>query len=559
MRYRSLAAFGISLALIGVGARAYAVDQEDDDAAPAQGAKGAKGTETGDDASDDAKGSADESPKKKSKASSASDDAKHEIEETPPDAQGDFEATMAGRIVPAKESDGRPPVYGKRSDWVIDPYGYARLDAIEDSTESFADGIQPNLIQRAGTYAGDHPRTIVTARDSRLGVYVVAPTYQGIKSSSQIEFDFYGLVPTDARIHDSVVFGPVRIRLAYLKLETPIFDVFAGQYYDLFGWNGSFYVGTVGYLGVPAEVYHRNPQLRIQKTLHLGPLEVTAAVAAVRPGDRDSGLPEAQGGLKIAVPGWSGAATAGFGRPFLSPLSIGVSGLYRAFVLPVFRAEPGSESVTTYGWGAAVQAVVPVIPVKKLVDRGNALTLVGEYTIGTGIADMYTFMDGGSRLPVLPNPSLAQPAAIYPSNIDPGLVTFDRNFNLKTINWQALVGNVQYFLPIDHGRVWVQGTYSRIWSNNIKDLTPFASWGGIFTEMDYYDGNLGIDITPAIALGLSFQSVHQTFGDLSVPTPVYGAIPTPGMVGQGLSVPGTGGVAASARNNRGQVSMAFYF
>ena len=77
--------------------------------------------------------------------------------------------------------------------------------------------------------------------------------------------------------------------------------------------------------------------------------------------------------------------------------------------------------------------------------------------------------------------------------------------------------------------------------------------------MDYFDGNLGFDITPAIAFGLSFQSVHQTFGDLSVPTPVYGAIPTPGMVGTGLSVLNTGGVAASARNNRGQVSMAFYF
>src|SRR5579872_2703983 len=116
----------------------------------------------------------------------------------------------------------------------------------------------------------------MTARDSRLGVFVAAPTYQGIKSSSQIEFDFYGLVPTDARIHDSVVFGPVRIRLAFLKLETPIFDVIAGQYYDLFGWNGSYYVGTVGYLGVPAEVYHRNPQLRLEKTLRFGNLELTA-------------------------------------------------------------------------------------------------------------------------------------------------------------------------------------------------------------------------------------------------------------------------------------------
>ncbi|HTA20416.1 MAG TPA: hypothetical protein VK989_14090, partial [Polyangia bacterium] len=366
MRYRSLAAFGISLALIGSAARARAADQEDDDAASTKAnekgkdsnwsgesgavnkAKANGGERTSDDAADD---TSDDAANTKSKK--ASDRERGDAKDTPVEAQGDVEAVMSARIEAAKESDGRPPVYGKRSDWVFDPYGYARLDAIEDSTESFQDGIQPNLIQRAGTYAGDHPRTIMTARDSRLGLYVVAPTYQGIKSMSQIEFDFYGLVPTDARIHDSVVFGPVRIRLAYLKFETPIFDVIAGQYYDLFGWNGSFYVGTVGYLGVPAEVYHRNPQLRIEKKLHLGPIDVTAAIAAVRPGQRDSGLPEGQAGLKIAVPGWSGAATAGFGRPFLSPLSIGVSGLYRAFELPVFRAEPGSESVKTYGWGAA--------------------------------------------------------------------------------------------------------------------------------------------------------------------------------------------------------------
>jgi hypothetical protein len=77
--------------------------------------------------------------------------------------------------------------------------------------------------------------------------------------------------------------------------------------------------------------------------------------------------------------------------------------------------------------------------------------------------------------------------------------------------------------------------------------------------MDYFDANLGFDITPAIALGLSFQSVHQTFADTSDPTPVYGAVPTPNMLGQGLTIPGTGGVAATARNNRAQLSLAFYF
>jgi hypothetical protein len=152
---------------------------------------------------------------------------------------------------------------------------------------------------------------------------------------------------------------------------------------------------------------------------------------------------------------------------------------------------------------------------------------------------------------------MAAPAIQYPANVDPGLVTFDRSFNLKTISWRALVAGFQYHLPVDAGRVWLSGTYSRIWSDDIKELTPFTSWGAIFTKMEYIDANVGIDITPAIALGLSFQTVKQTFADVSAPTPVYGQIagPTLGIP----TVPGTGGVAASARNNRGQLSIALFF
>jgi hypothetical protein len=458
---------------------------------------------------------------------------------------------------PARAVATRPAVYGERSEWSIQPYGYARLDAIEDSTQSFEDGIQPNLIQRVGTYRGDHRRTIFTARDSRLGVFIGAPEFQGIKSSAQIELDFYGLVPTDARRHDSVVFGPTRIRLAYLKLETPILDVVAGQYYDLFGWNGSFYPATVGYLGVPAEIYHRNPQLRLEKKLRTGDLELTVAAAAVRPGQRDSGVPDGQGGIKLAYAGWSGASMPGFGRPNLSPISVGVSGMYRRFEVPAFRSEPGSSAVKGSGYGIAVNVLLPIIPVKDIKDRSNGLTATGEFSRGTGIADMYTFMDGGSRFPLLPNPSMSAPAIQYQANVDPGLVTFDRNFDLKTIDWQGFVAGLQYYLPIGGGRVWLAGIYSQIKSDNIKKLTPFPSYGGIFTKMEYIDANVGIDITPAVALGLSFQTVKQTFADVSPPTPVFGAVPAE--MPNGLVVPGTGGVAASARNNRGQLSMALYF
>jgi hypothetical protein len=451
----------------------------------------------------------------------------------------------------------RPPVYGKRDDWFIDLYGYARFDAIEDSTQSFEDGIQPNLVARAGTYKGDHRRSTLTAKDSRLGVFVGAPAFEGIKSSAQVELDFYGLVPSDARRSDSVIFGPVRIRHAFVRLETRVVDVIAGQYHDLFGWGSFYYPATVAYLGVPGEIYHRNPQLRVEKKVSAGELEVVGALAAVRAGQRDSGVPDGQAGVKIAYNGWAGAAKPGFARPTLAPISIGVSGIYRRFEVPAFRAEPGSESVKTSGYGLAASALLPVIPIKTIEERNNALTLTAEFSTGTGIADMYTGMDGGSRFPLLPNPSMAAPAVQYAANVDPGLVTFDRTLTVKSINWRAVVAGLQYHLPIGKGRVWIAGLYSRTWSDNIKTLTPAPSWGGIFTKMEYIDASLGVDVTPAVALGLSFQTVKQTFGDVSPPTPVYGQI-----AGATLGIPtvaGTGGVAASARNNRGQLSIALFF
>jgi hypothetical protein len=522
MKYRSLGAFAISMALSTASTNAHAQNEDEKESAVE---------------SDQQQKNTLRSPAK-------------------PEADGDAEPEpdqKSEAVGPAS----RPVTYGARSDWFIEPYGYVRFDAIEDSTQSFEDGIQPNLIARVGTYKGDHRRTLFSARDSRFGYFIGAPTVGNIKSYGQIELDFFGIAPMEVRRHDSVVFGPMRIRHAFVKVETPVVDLVAGQYYDVFGWGPYFYPSTVGYMGVPAQVYHRNPLLRLQKTIELGDLEAVLAVAAVRPGQRDSGVPEGQAGLKIAYKGWRGPAMSGFGIPELSAISIGLSGLVREFEAPVFRPEPASESLKARGYGLVANVLLPLIPAEDINDRGNSLTLTGEFSIGTGIADMYTFMDGGSRFPSLPNPSLAAPAPQYQANVDPGLVTIDRALKLKTINWQAFVVGAQYYLPINDGKVWLSGIYSRVWSDNIKSLTPMPSWGAIFTKMEYFDANLGFFLTPAMAVGLSLQSVKQTFGDVSNPRPVYGEV-----ADEMLGIPvvdGTGGVPASARNNRAQLSIAFFF
>jgi hypothetical protein len=77
--------------------------------------------------------------------------------------------------------------------------------------------------------------------------------------------------------------------------------------------------------------------------------------------------------------------------------------------------------------------------------------------------------------------------------------------------------------------------------------------------MEYIDGSVGVAITPAVSLGLSFQTLKQTFADVSPPTPVFGA--TADYVNGATlpTTPGTGGKQASARNNRAQLTLAFFF
>jgi hypothetical protein len=171
----------------------------------------------------------------------------------------------------------------------------------------------------------------------------------------------------------------------------------------------------------------------------------------------------------------------------------------------------------------AVNAFLPVIPVRVAGRRGNTLSVTGEFSTGTGISDLYTGLTGGALFPLLPDPSGGLvPPPIYRPNIDSGIVTYDANGNLQTIDWRAAVIGAQYYLPFHDGQFWVSANVSRLQSANLLALSPEASRGGIFIQQDYVDGNLFGTLTPVVQAGLSYQLTQQTFGDFpfSGPHPV---------------------------------------
>jgi hypothetical protein len=415
---------------------------------------------------------------------------------------------------PAEPLNATEPPSAEPTSFAASLYGFVEFDMMRDSTQSFSEAIVNNTMARPSTGAGDNPRTQFTARNSRLGFKLAAPDAGPVKTSAQVEMDFFGNQPTPSSDDAVVTSAAVRMRHYFVKFETPVVDVLAGQYHDLFGWGGAgFYPNTVAFLGVPGEIYHRDPQLRVSKTFEGRAVTLDLAGAAVKPAQRDAEIPDFQGGVRLAWNGWKGVSAQGASSAKAAPLAIGLSGLTRHFRVPAFsqmQANPREKN----GWGAAVNVFVPLIPARSAEDLSNALSLTGEATMGAGIANLYTGLTAGVLFPSLPNPLMLLPVPSFNPDVDQGLVTYDAAGNLHTLNWKAIVLGLQYHLPFGMGRrLWASVLVSRIQSNNAAALTPIQGLPAIFTKAEYVDGNLFFAPTPTAQIGASVQTERQTFGD----------------------------------------------
>src|SRR6266567_727671 len=64
---------------------------------------------------------------------------------------------------------------GAAADWKLTIYGFAEADVIRDSTRSFNDGLNNNVVAHPNTQANHQPRLQFTIRNSRLGFRSEAP------------------------------------------------------------------------------------------------------------------------------------------------------------------------------------------------------------------------------------------------------------------------------------------------------------------------------------------------------------------------------------------------
>jgi hypothetical protein len=430
-------------------------------------------------------------------------------------------------------ADSPEGVTWRASGWDVTLYGYAALDIMVDSTQSFGIASGNQIVQRRGTPRGNNGQAQGTARDSRIGMRLAPPMIGSVRASVNIETDFNAPAPIEYTEANSVTNASLRMRHYYMKVESPVVDFIAGQYHDLFGWGGKgFYPSTLAFLGITGEIYHRKPQVRVSKTFGTD-IEFEVAAAALAPVQKNGGYPDVEAGLRLGFNNWTGTRQQAYGQPAVGGAGLGVSAVGRHFEVANFIENP-STTVPGTGYGIAGNIFLPIIPASDAKHRSNSLSFIGEYSRGTGISDMYSDLTGGLLFPALPNSmdrmDPTNPPPVYTPNIDSGIVTFDGDRRLRTANWEGFVLNLQYYLPIANGRVWIAGTHSEMRSTNIKDITPLPGWGGIYTHSFYNDGSLFVAITDQIQLGLGYQRVHQWLGD-----------------------------GVTATNNRGQLGLNMFF
>jgi hypothetical protein len=424
----------------------------------------------------------------------------------PPPPPSSPPATMAplDAVAPSGPPPANAPVPVKGK-WSPVLYGFVELDTIRDSTQSLQEPAGNGAIQRPETFAGSHPRAMFGVRNSRIGIRLTAPEFEGIKVSGVLEMDFLGNQPpgiTEVAFFSNPGF---RVRHFMLKVESHYVDFLFGQYWQLFGWQSSYHPAAVEIQGLPAQVFSRTPQARLSHPFKSGGLTVEAAVAAARPPERDSGIPDGQAGLRVMFSGRKALHTVGGAATSVDPFGIGVSGVFRQFVMPELVAAPVATR-SANGWGVSIDTLLPLIPA-TLDERGNGLTLTGSFVVGSGIADLYTGLTGGIPAPSYPMPAMGT-ALAFP--VDAGLVAFDGAGALRTIDWTSYIAGVQYFLP-PAGTFFLSANYSHMSSKNILQLAPGPA--GVFTRSDWIDGNVFYDLTPAVRFGLEYAYFRQTRGD----------------------------------------------
>jgi hypothetical protein len=182
---------------------------------------------------------------------------------------------QSGSVVPTltvNQPSGKPI-------FTLKPYGYVKLDASYDTARvQVGDYAFYVLPQQSGERDNEFN---MTARETRIGLDLMGPDTEDLKTTGKIEVDFYGPSGTANSAN-------LRMRVGYLDLaHTCGFSARAGQDWETFitvipRMLNFAVLADAGQLGL------RRPQLRLSQEVPIsGATKVTAKVAVARPIGQD--------------------------------------------------------------------------------------------------------------------------------------------------------------------------------------------------------------------------------------------------------------------------------
>ena len=397
--------------------------------------------------------------------------------------------------------------------------GFAEFDAIHDSTRSLKEVEGNGPIAKKGSYEGDNGRTQFSVRNSRLGFGLLTNRGNGWKGKGYIELDLLGYEPeVNAGVSEAGYYQnpTVRVRHAYLQAESNDgWNLIAGQYWSLFGWQSDFVPSTVGYAPIPGVLYERTPQATVLKTWGASDdANFTAGLSLSRPIQRESAAPNVDAGLRFRLGNYRAAYTSTSGDVKAEPLSIALSGTSRQITRPKADADgtyAKHKEKSKQASAFAVDVMIPLVSISKADDAGNSLALQAEFTKGTGYADELSGWTG--NVAGVANGSAA-PAAVNLPNLDSGFVGYKAGASDFTlVHLQTWNSSLQYHLPTGMDS-WVTAGFAETWSDNVADLGA-AAGKTLYTRSQAAFGNVLHDFSKEIRAGLEYNWARTRYVDNS--------------------------------------------
>ncbi len=401
-------------------------------------------------------------------------------------------------------------------------YGFVQADYTYNSTQSCQEFCSNALIQKEGTYRGDNGRTNFSVRDSRIGFRIAAPEERKIRVSGTLEMDFFG--PTSTTEQGTWVNPVLRVRSAFLKMETPIVDVMFGQNWSPLGWSAGFLITSAQEPGLPGQIFQRTSQLRLSRLFKSKAVNVELMAAAVRPPQADSATPEGAAGVRLYFNERTGLHSSYLTSTTINTASIAVTADVRRFRIAELSTAP-LESNTRVGGAIAVNAFLPIISATK-DHKDNALAVTGELAYGKGTSDLYTALGaaGTSNGPVPPATPGGMPGTYVP-NFDPGFAAYSPTGKLDLIQWTSYIVGAELYPAGTGGRLCLFAGHGHMQSSNTDEFE--AAPGRARESEDFYNAGLFFDPTKATRVGadLGIYDDHYTDGtearNYSVMSSVY--------------------------------------